>query len=190
MKLLSKSLLEMRMPYLALVVFDMLKLKLYGVTYGHGLRSFRARIMNKGTIVLGHRVVLRSFPDGDPHACRLRTYYPDARIQIGDDSKINGAVIHCNRSVTIGPHALIAPGVIVCDNDSHNPVRSVELRANRAPEAPIVIGANVWLGMRTIVLKGVSIGDNTIVAAGSIVTRSLPANVIAGGVPAKPLKSI
>ena len=84
----------------------------------------------------------------------------------------------------------IGPGTILCDNDSHTPVRSIEGRAQRAPEAPIVLGSNVWLGMRTIVLKGVTIGDNTIVAAGSVVTRDLPPNVIAGGVPAKPLKSI
>jgi acetyltransferase-like isoleucine patch superfamily enzyme len=58
------------------------------------------------------------------------------------------------------------------------------------PDAPVFIGNNVWLGVNVTVLKGVAIGENTVVAAGSVVTKSLSANVIAGGVPAKVLKHL
>jgi acetyltransferase-like isoleucine patch superfamily enzyme len=58
------------------------------------------------------------------------------------------------------------------------------------PDAPVTIEENVWLGANVTVLKGVTIGENTLVATGSLVTRSLPPNVVAGGMPAKVLKQI
>jgi len=58
------------------------------------------------------------------------------------------------------------------------------------PDAPVIIGKGAWLGVGVTVLKGVTIGENTLVAAGSVVTKSLPANVIAGGIPAKPFKQL
>ena len=54
----------------------------------------------------------------------------------------------------------------------------------------VIIGNNVWLGSNVKVLKGVSIGDNSIISAGSVVTKSVPENVIAGGIPAKVIKDI
>jgi acetyltransferase-like isoleucine patch superfamily enzyme len=80
--------------------------------------------------------------------------------------------------------------VIICDNDSHPPVLSLDRRDGRPPEAPVVIEDGVWIGMRCTILKGVTVGRNTIVAAGSLVTRDLPANVLAGGVPAKPMRQL
>jgi acetyltransferase-like isoleucine patch superfamily enzyme len=56
--------------------------------------------------------------------------------------------------------------------------------------APIVIGKKVWIGAQVTILPGVTIGDNSIIAAGAVVTKDLPANSLAGGVPAKILKTI
>ncbi len=56
--------------------------------------------------------------------------------------------------------------------------------------APVVIGKNVWLGTRSIVMRGVTIGDHSVIAAGSIVTRDVPPYTLAGGSPAKVLKEI
>jgi len=58
------------------------------------------------------------------------------------------------------------------------------------PNAPVEIGDNVWLGINVTVTKGVTIGENTLVAAGSIVTKSLPANVVAAGIPAKVIREL
>ncbi len=57
-----------------------------------------------------------------------------------------------------------------------------------APEKPILIGDDVWIGMRTIILPGVEIGSHSIVAAGSVVTKSFPEYSVVGGVPARRLK--
>lgn len=56
--------------------------------------------------------------------------------------------------------------------------------------APITLGRNVWIGSNVTILRGVTIGDNAIVAAGAVVTRDVPADTLAGGVPAKPIKNI
>jgi len=147
-------------------------------------------ILNVGSIRLGDGVTLSFQPQGNVYRSSLRTYFPDARIEIGDACVIQGAIIHCNCAVKIGARTRLAPGVILCDNDSHAPVIAAAARDARPPQAPITLGQNVWLGMRTIVLKGVTIGDNTILAANSIVTRDLPANVLAGGIPAVPIREL
>jgi maltose O-acetyltransferase len=93
------------------------------------------------------------------------------------------------KSVVIGVGCQIGDLVTIFDCDFHEVTPSTR---NQSPGeiAPVVIGANVWLGSRVIVLKGVKIGDNTVVAAGSVVTKSLPSNVIAAGVPAKVIREI
>ena len=56
--------------------------------------------------------------------------------------------------------------------------------------APVIIGNNVWIGMNATILKGVTIGDNSVVAAGSVVTKSVPANVVVAGNPAVVIKKL
>jgi acetyltransferase-like isoleucine patch superfamily enzyme len=56
--------------------------------------------------------------------------------------------------------------------------------------APIHIGNRVWIGSNVVITKGVTIGDNSVIAAGAVVTKDIPANVVAGGVPAKVIKGI
>jgi hypothetical protein len=90
--------------------------------------------------------------------------------------------------IEIGDHALLAPDVFITASDydfdaGDGPVMDLPKR-----EADIHIGARTWLGAKVIVVAGVSIGDGTIVAAGAVVTKDLPANCVAGGVPAKVIR--
>lgn len=172
------------------LVCGVTRLRLYGVRMGRDVRARRVTVLNRGTIVLGDRVAIWSFPDGTPYPASLRAYDRDSRIEIGEDSRIAGAIFHCNDAIIVGPHARIGPGTILCDNDSHPPRRTIEGRSGAAVSAPIRLERHVWLGMRVTVAKGVTIGENTIVAPGSVVTRSLPPNVLAGGVPAKPIREL
>ena len=90
--------------------------------------------------------------------------------------------------IVIGDDVQIGPNVQLL-----TPTHPVEAEARRAKwEAaqPIVIGSNVWLGGGVIVLAGVTIGENTVVGAGAVVTRDLPSNVVALGVPARVTKSL
>lgn len=85
--------------------------------------------------------------------------------------------------LTIGENSIIAPGVVFVDHD-HN-LESPDKIKEIGNASPIVIGKNCWIGVNSIILKGVTLGDNCIVGAGSVVTRSFPKNSIISGNPAK-----
>ncbi|MBN2162002.1 MAG: acyltransferase [Pontiellaceae bacterium] len=113
----------------------------------------------------------------------------DAVITIGSRTVANNNLqIIANRSVRIGTECLIGELVSIYDSDFHetNPLERMGESDGKVSE--VVIGNNVWIGSRSIILKGTTIGDNTVIAAGSIVAKSIPANVIAGGNPAKVIK--
>ena len=71
------------------------------------------------------------------------------------------------------------------DNDHGRGSDDVSFRTVQHDSAPVVIGCNVWVGAHVTITKGVTIGDNAIIAAGAVVTRDIPAGAIAGGVPAR-----
>lgn len=90
------------------------------------------------------------------------------------------------QEVVIGAYSLIPIDCLIYDTDWHR-LDGLDLDALAAPTR---IGRGVWLGARIVALKGVTIGDNTVVAANSVVTRSLPNNVLAGGSPARVIRTI
>lgn len=92
----------------------------------------------------------------------------------------NHGSVACFERVTIGREAHIGPEVLIRDSDSHSTGE-----AGRTPTQPITIGDHVWIGMRAIILKGVTIGDGAVVAAGSIVTKDVEPNTLVGGNPAR-----
>lgn len=148
-------------------------------------------VRNFGKIVIGDGVALNPWPQGEPFVTSLHTWLPGAELRIGEQCVLNGTVIHARERVEIGPWTMFGPGCVVIDNDSHPITRDRYLRRGReVASAPVVLGENVWVGTRSVILKGVTIGENTIVAAGSIVTRELPANVIAGGNPCRVIKDL
>jgi maltose O-acetyltransferase len=111
----------------------------------------------------------------------LRVKNP-ANITIGDDVSINSNVIlQAQAPIFIGDLTLIAAGVIIVTTNH-------DMSNRTAVTSPVRIGRNCWLGVGCIVLPGVTIGDGTVVGAGSIVTKDLPPEMICVGVPAKPLK--
>jgi maltose O-acetyltransferase len=112
----------------------------------------------------------------------------DSLVSIGKRTFINqDTAIVATTRVEIGEDCLIGDQVSILDTDFHA-VSPAERHTSPGESAPIRIGNNVWLAAR--VMKGVTIGDNTVVAAGAVVTSSLPANVLAGGVPAKVIRAI
>ncbi|MDY7037890.1 MAG: hypothetical protein SV375_17230 [Thermodesulfobacteriota bacterium] len=86
---------------------------------------------------------------------------------------------------------MFGPGVIICDNDSHNTSTAPAIRrAGRIKEIPVIIDSNVWVGMHSLIMKGVHIGENSIVTPKSVVIKDVPGNTIVGGNPAKFIKKI
>lgn len=116
----------------------------------------------------------------------------NAEVVIGSNTRIGYQnILAAATSIRIGDNVRFASNVCIFDNPSH-PVepsrRNEPFRLDEA--APVSIGDNVWIGMNCFVMRGVTIGDNSVIAAGSIVTRSIPANCIAAGAPAKVIRSI
>lgn len=107
---------------------------------------------------------------------------PRATIEIGNDTYLNRRTeITCQQSVTIGEKCAISWDVLITDTDYH--------QLDGAPNvAPVKIGDRVWIGAKAIVLKGVSIGNGAAIAAGSVVTKDVPAGALVAGNPAKVIR--
>jgi|TARA_R100000005_G_scaffold94610_1_gene73190 acetyltransferase-like isoleucine patch superfamily enzyme len=110
------------------------------------------------------------------------------RIQIGDCVLMSpGARLSASDEIVLGDGVMMANGSYVTDSDWH----TLYDRTARAPEpTPVHIGDNVWLGDHATVLKGVTIGENSVVAAQAVVTRDVPANVVVAGNPARVVKEL
>jgi acetyltransferase-like isoleucine patch superfamily enzyme len=131
-------------------------------------------IQNFGRIVIGAGAIINS----KPAPVRLTTSARGA-IEIGDDFIFNfGASIASDASVRLGNRVTLGPYAQICDHEG----------GTSPGPSEVVLEDDVWLTIRVQVHKGVRIGAGTIVTAGSVVTGDLPAHVIAGGVPARPIK--
>jgi acetyltransferase-like isoleucine patch superfamily enzyme len=167
------------------------KMRWHKVTYGRRLRGNTCTVTNKGKIILGNHVSLSSCQDQQPYKTGINTYTAEAVIRIGDNCSLRGTVIHARNKVIIGKDCLFGPGVLIIDNNSHNTsINPVYRRTKPIADSPIIIGDNVWVGSRSIILKGVHIGDNSIIAAGTVVTKDVPSNQLYGGNPARFIKTL
>jgi acetyltransferase-like isoleucine patch superfamily enzyme len=111
-------------------------------------------------------------------------------IKIGTSTFINKDVtIASMNSVIIGDHCLIGEQVSIRDHD-HKFSDNIQFIKEQGFETePVIIGSNVWIGCKVTIVKGVKIGNNCIIGANSVVTRYIPDNSIAVGVPARVIKS-
>ncbi len=128
----------------------------------------------------------------------------NGHCRVGDYTLLNGALLMAEESIEIGSYCLISWNVGIADSDFHPlepALRRIDAMAcspysKPRPERPTIstrpvkIADNVWIGMNAVILKGVTIGDNSVVAAGSVVTKSIPANVVVAGNPAVIVKEL
>lgn len=118
----------------------------------------------------------------------------NAQLNIGENVGITSTTIICHNYINIGNNVMIGVGTHIYDTDFHN-INPVLRTQKKDPKetvktAPIVICDNVFIGAFSIILKGVTIGTNSVVAAGSVVTKSIPENQVWGGNPAKFIKEL
>lgn len=168
-------------------------LKLNGVKYGTDLHCNNATPAlqinrNSGVVSLGNNVMFNSYTDHSWNSkCKL-IVLANATLTIGDDSGMNGVMIYCSQKVLIGNHVKIGGGTRISDSNHHSldyKIRRTSEDSKNAKSAPVIIGDDVFIGANCYIGKGVTIGDRSIVAAGSVVVKSIPADEIWGGNPAK-----
>lgn len=164
------------------------KMRIWGIKYKSNNKFIGPCIFYKepkSNITIGNNCIFNSSSlfnyRGINHACIIQTGKEGAEILIGNDCGFSGISIVCKCKVVIGNHVNIGANSILGDYDDHPDLYKTE-------PAPIYIKDNVWIGMNVIILKGVTIGENTVIGAGSIVTKDIPANVVAAGNPCKVIK--
>jgi len=137
----------------------------------------RIRLKGHGAVNFGHGVTLT----GDIVPIEFVSH-KDARISIGDHTFINyGSSISAYEHVKIGRHCFLGHYTLMVDRNEHG----VERREATPSPAQITIEDHVWIGSRVVILPGVSIGHHSVIGAGSVVTRDIPANCLAVGSPAR-----
>lgn len=115
----------------------------------------------------------------------VRTVSHGAQIIIGYNVGISGCTISASKRIEIRDHVMIGSGAIIADSDAHN-VDPVKRRNGELSESrPVVIEDNVFIGARAIILKGVTVGHDSTVGAGAVVTKSVPPYSVVAGNPAK-----
>ena len=172
----------LRSPVAVLVfVWRRWRLRRQGVSFGPGLvlegpvevAAGRNIQLGKG-VRLGRDVYLGCWPNG--------------RITIGDNTYVGrGSIILGHCSVTIGGDCLIAPGCHITDVN-HGIEAGKLIREQALESQPVRIGNDVWFGAGCSVVPGVTIGDGAVVGARAVVTRDIPPNAIAVGVPAEVIR--
>lgn len=107
----------------------------------------------------------------------------NAKLTIGSGYMNMNSKIHCFNEINIGEDVIISENVIIRDSDGHD-----ILYEKHKKSIPINIGNHVWIGLNAIILKGVTIGDGAIIAAGAVVTKDVPSKSLVAGVPARIIK--
>lgn len=166
-----------------------LNLRFKGISYGKHIRFYgyaKFKRSNEGRIHIGKSCVFRSSGTsnliGINRPCIITALSPASELIIGDNCGFSGTVVGCFDRIVIGNSVRFGANTLITDSDWH----PEDPRSSRP--RPITIEDNVWLGVNVTVLKGVTIGPNTIIGAGSVVTKNIPGNAIAAGNPCRVIK--
>lgn len=156
------------------------------------LRLYRVRMGRHARLTIGADSIVET---------RVFFDRPDARITIGDRTSIGNSMLVAAESIYIGNDVLISWDVTIVDHNSH--ALDFEDRANdvldwakgakdwsKVKIRPVVIGDKVWIGFGVKILKGVTVGEGAVIAAGSVVTKDVPPRHVVGGNPARVIRAL
>lgn len=117
--------------------------------------------------------------------CRLATVAAGAELRIGDDVGMSSVTIACANRIEIGEGTQIGAGVMILDTDFHQRESDGTWGTDpTAVSAPVSIGKHCFIGARSTLLKGISIGNGAVIGAGAVVTRDVPCGEMWAGNPA------
>lgn len=168
------------------------------ITYGEKCRILGPVIIRKApesSIVIGDNFFCQSGSRAsiDVQASSKIQTEEGGCLKIGDNVGVSSIVIHCWNKIVIGNNVKIGAGCMIFDTNFHNidfRIRTTTDAIDTISTRPVYIDDNVFIGTRSIICKGVHIGKNSIVAAGSVVVKDIPENEVWGGNPAKFIKSL
>lgn len=176
-----------------------LMLKIQGIRYGKGCR-FRGLpivVQKGGTIEIGDKLSLGSSIFSNMIGLWQRSIIiarNGGKIRIGNRVGMSGVTLYAFKHIEIGDNTIIGANTKIFDSDFH-PIdpdvrREHPNDKHNTSMADTIIGKNVFIGCNCLILKGVHIGDNAVVGAGSVVTKDVPADSIVAGNPAKIVRDI
>jgi len=125
---------------------------------------------------------LRINGDFDFHTGCFVTVNTGAKLHLKGGYLNYRCTVECFESITLGRNVVVGPDTIIRDSDNH------QIVGGSSPTAPVLIGDDVWIGQRCIILKGVTIGNGAVVSAGALVNKDVPEKCIVGGVPARVIR--
>jgi acetyltransferase-like isoleucine patch superfamily enzyme len=175
------------------------------IKFGNNLRILGGipivKIPKDGKIIIGDNVVLNSDFERSNTSLTTKVKFVTGitgKIIIGNNCDLNGTCFVSYDEIEIGNFCQFASSSIISDTDFHpvdpksrlKQMKGESFSFDSVSKKKIKIGNNVWVGWGTVILKGVTIGENSIIAAGSVVVSDIPSNCIAAGNPAKPVKNI
>ena len=150
----------------------------------------------KGFFKIGNNFSMHNGLSGNPIGCNEKCTFvvnSGAQMVFGNNVGISQSALICTKQINIGNNVKIGGGCAIYDTDFHSldaAIRKTDADIKYRKSKPIFIGNNVFIGARSIILKGVNIGKNSIVGAGSVVTKNIPDNEIWAGNPAKFIRKI
>jgi acetyltransferase-like isoleucine patch superfamily enzyme len=142
----------------------------------------KLQLSGPGTVIFGDDVIV------DAHATPF-THSKNAMIEIGARTFVNGTRFGCAVRIEVGSDCILADARIM-DTDFHALHKNRNFHGSVAAEKPVIIGKNVWVASNVGILKGVTIGADSVIAYGAVLTKSVPAGRIFGGNPAQDLGSV
>jgi hypothetical protein len=172
--------------------------RLHGIAWGAGWRIYGMPIIQRhrgSQIILGTGLSLRSWYATNPlapnHPVILATRTATAIICIGDDCGFTGTTLVAAERIEIGSRVAVGANVTITDTDFH-PLDPIERQRDflAGKHAPVIIEDDVFIGMHSLILKGVTIGRGSIVGAGSVVTGDVASGIIVAGNPAQFIRDI
>lgn len=185
--------------YVVFNIVNAIKFKLNAVECGKRMRirgTVDIRHPDDGKIIIGDDVLINSAAWANPIGFSNKTrfeLFENGSIYIGNNCGLSNVCIASSSTVRIGNNVLLGAGVQIYGTDFH-PIKAADRNGNdtvsHTKTADICINDNVFVGACSIILKGVHIGENSVVGAGSVVTKDIPANEVWGGNPAKCIKKL
>jgi acetyltransferase-like isoleucine patch superfamily enzyme len=151
----------------------------------------------KGKIVIGEKSGFNSadispFPHGPVRITIIRWGSSEeqcGKLVVGENSGLNGTAIVSYVGITIGDNVLFGPEVIIMDSDGHPADRRLPDTVENKRMVPVSVEDHAWIGHGALIMKGVTIGHHAVVAAYSVVTKSVPPHCVAAGNPARIIKN-